>query len=1178
MASRTLLHCLLCTIATLGFARANENDIGLSFAREPPKFVIGYKGKPLVLACAPGGSHSEGSVSVSWLVNGEPVVLSDRVSVQPTGSLSFKEIKHDLPQHSDEGNYQCKLTSSDGLSLLSKASSVRVAADENDIGLSFAREPPKLVIGYKGKPLALACAPGGSHSEGSVSVSWLVNGEPVVLSDRVSIHPTGYLSFREIEHDPPRHSDEGNYQCKLTSSDGLSLLSKASSVRVAVFAASFTQSPKNLSVEIGDTARLSCHIEAVPTPNIFWRRDNKTLPNHERRYSVLRSGVLLIDEVQESDAGVYHCIASNKKVRIASEGAYLEVVPASQRFRPARMLSEPETVDIKVQANETLSLECEASGYPVPLLRWSSLSGSKKKSFERQSRLGSNVLAIPNSMERDSDVYTCEATNVDSENKEHHALIRYNVSVQVPPIIKRTSKSVNRIVGTPIIFKCDMAGVPTPKISWYKNGTLVDTNERVVQDGWHLIIRNSLIGDAGIYQCRGWNDAGEAWAAFRLVEEPGVKDVAIDPPTDLKCGYVTTSSIDFSWNASAINILAYSLYYYETARLFSINEVTVTAKSHIVEELKPLTNYSFFLIGFTIGGASNISEIVTCRTAGGRSSILPQVTLVQANSPTSVTVFWKKPKSQETLNKVIGQKVLYRVAGSHEFKEKDTPTDVNNATITGLTSGVLYKVCVISGTKHGWPLGDGGTFNCQSVMMPEVINTTQATLEIKIVQVLKSAIKFRWARSKKNRIEPRSYNISAWRNGTVIFGPHNVGPLVTNYSIKDIDLREPLTIQVRALNVDGDSVEVGSFEFKPSLVHAESVSALEVVAMSSNSVKLTWEGRYGGLFRVSYKLLGSDDFIQINSSEHSIFITDLKPYSTYKFSVQSYYSNLNIGASNQTVQCQTLEAVPEPPSELNFTQSDSSSGKFTWSAPSESNGQIRTYLVYYTPAESADQPLEQWLQAPTNQTWLQVSGLLPTSYVATVNASTSAGYGRAADFFKFQMLSVDSSLADEPTSLNSLRHDRLLLAVSISAVFIFFILVVGITYRLAKALRLRNHNIPHTNGNGLHHHSEGIDMMVLSSSSNIPPAQTDHLDTKGWHPTPQATGVHSNGRIPNGTSTPMLKHVHITENPRFLPRGDGKSACPSCPGPGCNSRGCPSCQVEPLLAADVTQVTVLAED
>jgi hypothetical protein len=57
-----------------------------------------------------------------------------------------------------------------------------------------------------------------------------------------------------------------------------------------------------------------------------------------------------------------------------------------------------------------------------------------------------------------------------------------------------------------------------------------------------------------------------------------------------------------------------------------------------------------------------------------------------------------------------------------------------------------------------------------------------------------------------------------------------------------------------------------------------------------------------------------------------------------------------------------------------------------------------------------------------------------------------------------------------------------------------FCVGVLVTLRLARssAQRSPDHDIPHTNGNGLHH--EGIDLIALSS--NIPPASATHLDTK----------------------------------------------------------------------------------
>lgn len=71
--------------------------VGLEFASEPTQSVVASKGKPLVLPCA-AGDPSEGT-SVSWLVNGSPVVLSERVVLQPNGSLAFRKVSKSGDAH-----------------------------------------------------------------------------------------------------------------------------------------------------------------------------------------------------------------------------------------------------------------------------------------------------------------------------------------------------------------------------------------------------------------------------------------------------------------------------------------------------------------------------------------------------------------------------------------------------------------------------------------------------------------------------------------------------------------------------------------------------------------------------------------------------------------------------------------------------------------------------------------------------------------------------------------------------------------------------------------------------------------------------------------------------------------------------------------------------------------------
>jgi len=73
---------------------------------------------------------------------------------------------------------------------------------------------------------------------------------------------------------------------------------------------------------------------------------------------------------------------------------------------------------------------------------------------------------------------------------------------------------------------------------------------------------------------------------------------------------------------------------------------------------------------------------------------------------------------------------------------------------------------------------------------------------------------------------------------------------------------------------------------------------------------------------------------------------------------------------------------------LIFTKVNATAGKVSWSAPSESNGKLRSYRIYYTPEENADKPLDEWAQVSSNQTLVEITGFLLASYSITVKAST----------------------------------------------------------------------------------------------------------------------------------------------------------------------------------------------
>jgi len=67
------------------------------------------------------------------------------------------------------------------------------------------------------------------------------------------------------------------------------------------------------------------------------------------------------------------------------------------------------------------------------------------------------------------------------------------------------------IIGSSIIIKCNVHGIPSPKIQWLLNNQALDVRNRryrLLDDGYQLEIASTEISDSGRYTCIAKNEAG----------------------------------------------------------------------------------------------------------------------------------------------------------------------------------------------------------------------------------------------------------------------------------------------------------------------------------------------------------------------------------------------------------------------------------------------------------------------------------------------------------------------------------------------------------------------------------------------------------------------------------------------------------------------------------------------
>ena len=73
----------------------------------------------------------------------------------------------------------------------------------------------------------------------------------------------------------------------------------------------FADTPRQVVVTAGNKAVLQCSASGSPKPKISWLQNNQLVAIDTVHIMQLQNGTLVIEDVQESDAGNYSCEANN---------------------------------------------------------------------------------------------------------------------------------------------------------------------------------------------------------------------------------------------------------------------------------------------------------------------------------------------------------------------------------------------------------------------------------------------------------------------------------------------------------------------------------------------------------------------------------------------------------------------------------------------------------------------------------------------------------------------------------------------------------------------------------------------------------------------------------------------------------------------------------------------------
>ena len=107
------------------------------------------------------------------------------------------------------------------------------------------------------------------------------------------------------------------------------------------------------------------------------------------------------------------------------------------------------------------------------------------------------------------------------------------ISILVAPDIRVANNTYIVIELSPITFQCTVTGIPSPHITWYKNGTiqfpsndnriiLTTSRQQLVSFGLYQVTQSLTINattdnDSGNYSCVGTNTVASVSATFELI-------------------------------------------------------------------------------------------------------------------------------------------------------------------------------------------------------------------------------------------------------------------------------------------------------------------------------------------------------------------------------------------------------------------------------------------------------------------------------------------------------------------------------------------------------------------------------------------------------------------------------------------------------------------------------------
>uniref|UniRef100_A0A8K9V7Z8 L1 cell adhesion molecule, paralog a n=1 Tax=Oncorhynchus mykiss TaxID=8022 RepID=A0A8K9V7Z8_ONCMY len=453
-----------------------------------PESITVFGAEDILLTCEASGNPPP-----------ELVTLNDRVTQGRDGNLYFSHVTAD----DNRNDYTCNAQYLSARTILSKEPISLTVTISNSVVRN--RRPQMMRPSgahstyhtLRGQSLELECIVQGLPTP---TVQWVRRDGQLSESRTLRDLSDRLLRFSNISE-----SDGGEYQCSANNSQGTVTHIYTVSVEAAPY---WTKEPVSQLYAPGETVRLDCQADGIPSPAVAWSMNGNPITGIDldpRR--IVRDGALILRDVVFTDTAVYQCQAHNKHGTILVN-TYIFVI----ELPPQILSADGQTYT--VTEGQKAGLHCQTFGSPRPKVD----NGASLLADPRVNLLTNGSLQITNVSHDDEGLYTCSISNTNmSINAELEVLNR--TVILSPPGDLRVRP------GKTVIFTC-LAQVDSkltpPHIQWRRSGQKLMQSyaeDKYTFEGPDLIVANVQTEDEGVYTCEVITnlDMAEASGSITLV-------------------------------------------------------------------------------------------------------------------------------------------------------------------------------------------------------------------------------------------------------------------------------------------------------------------------------------------------------------------------------------------------------------------------------------------------------------------------------------------------------------------------------------------------------------------------------------------------------------------------------------------------------------------------------------